>query len=151
MPACLQSTPIGPLLAVSNGAALTHLLPPQDPREAADDLCRAAAAAIDAFFAAGTPLPPLPCAPAGTPFQRRVWQALSAIPRGTTVTYAALAASLSLPRAARAVGQAVGRNPLLLLIPCHRVVAKDGPGGFLLSRAAKEMLLRMEGGNKADV
>jgi methylated-DNA-[protein]-cysteine S-methyltransferase len=67
--------------------------------------------------------------PAGTPFQLRVWHALLAIPAGQPATYGALAKRLG--TAARAVGQACGANPLPILIPCHRVVAANGLGGFI--------------------
>ncbi len=71
--------------------------------------------------------------PAGTPFQLRVWHALLAIPAGQPATYGALAKRLG--TAARAVGQACAANPLPILIPCHRVVAANGPGGFMHSAA----------------
>ena len=84
----------------------------------------------------------------GTAFQKKVWAALRAIPAGTTVTYARLAASLKRPKAARAVGGACGANPVPLIVPCHRVVAAQGGlGGFsgglhwkrkLLGREAEE-------------
>lgn len=70
----------------------------------------------------------LPLAPAGTPFQQRVWQAMRAIPRGRTLRYGELAAVLG--SSPRAVGQACGANRLPLVIPCHRVVAGRGLGGF---------------------
>jgi methylated-DNA-[protein]-cysteine S-methyltransferase len=75
----------------------------------------------------------LPLALEGTPFRRRVWDAIRAIPPGATRTYGQIAAELG--SSARAVGQACGDNPLPLLIPCHRVVAADGPGGFAHSGA----------------
>ena len=82
----------------------------------------------------------------GTPFQQAVWQALRAIPRGGTTSYAALASGLGLPRAARAVGAAVGRNPCSVIVPCHRVL---GTGGVLTGYAGglerKTALLRLEG------
>jgi methylated-DNA-[protein]-cysteine S-methyltransferase len=62
----------------------------------------------------------------GTPFQRRVWAALRRIPAGETTTYGALAAALGAPGAARAVGLACGRNPIAIVVPCHRVVGADG-------------------------
>jgi methylated-DNA-[protein]-cysteine S-methyltransferase len=71
--------------------------------------------------------------PAGTPFQLRVWHALMAIPAGQPATYGALAKRLG--TGARAVGQACGANPLPILIPCHRVVAASGLGGFMHSAA----------------
>lgn len=82
----------------------------------------------------------------GTPFQRQVWQALAEIPHGETRSYAWVAQRIGRPRAVRAVGQAVGSNPLGLLVPCHRVVASDGTlGGFGGDLKMKEDLLRLEG------
>lgn len=82
----------------------------------------------------------------GTPFQRSVWQALLSIPRGATVSYAELARRVGRPGAARAVGRAVGANPVPLLVPCHRVVASDGGlGGFGGGLPMKRALLRQEG------
>ncbi|MFD0667108.1 methylated-DNA--[protein]-cysteine S-methyltransferase [Ramlibacter sp. MAHUQ-53] len=82
----------------------------------------------------------------GTPFQARVWQALQAIPSGATVRYGDLAARLGVPAAARAVGAAVGRNPVSIVVPCHRVL---GVGGALTGYAGglerKTALLRLEG------
>jgi methylated-DNA-[protein]-cysteine S-methyltransferase len=63
---------------------------------------------------------------AGTPFQRKVWTALPAIPRGTTMTYGALAAQLDMPKAVRAVGHANGSNPISVVVPCHRLIGADG-------------------------
>jgi methylated-DNA-[protein]-cysteine S-methyltransferase len=87
--------------------------------------------------------------PHGTPFQLRVWHALMAIPAGQPTTYGALAKQLG--TAARAVGQACGSNPLPILIPCHRVVAANGLGGFMHSAAGapldvKTWLLQHERG-----
>lgn len=80
----------------------------------------------------------------GTPFQRRVWDALRAIPRGETRTYAQVAASIGSPRSARAVGGACGANPLALFIPCHRVVGAVGTGGYAWGVDRKEALLAAE-------
>ncbi len=68
--------------------------------------------------------------PAGTPFQRRCWEVARRIPRGRTLTYAEVAKRAGAPGAARAVGQAMRRNPLPLVVPCHRVVATGGLGGY---------------------
>ena len=82
----------------------------------------------------------------GTPFQRDVWQAIRSIPRGATISYAELARRVGRPGAARAVGQAVGANPIPLLIPCHRVAGSNGElGGFGGGLPMKRTLLRQEG------
>ena len=82
----------------------------------------------------------------GTPFQRSVWEGIRSIPRGATISYAELARRIGRPGASRAVGQAVGANPIPLLIPCHRVVgANGGLGGFGGGLPMKRALLRQEG------
>jgi len=80
----------------------------------------------------------------GTPFQQQVWQQLDHIPYGKTRTYGCLATAIGAPKAARAVGQALNSNPIALIIPCHRVVAAQGLGGFSGGVAIKEWLLRLE-------
>ncbi len=86
--------------------------------------------------------------PEGTPFQRRVWEATSAIPYGETRTYSEVARAVGAERAARAVGAALSANPIPILIPCHRVVRSDGlPGGYSPDPRIKEMLLRFEAEN----
>ena len=88
----------------------------------------------------------LPLAPQGTPFQRNVWQALAAIPFGQTISYATLAARVGRPTATRAVGAANGRNPLPIVLPCHRVIGADGSlTGFGGGLPTKQFLLRLEG------
>jgi len=82
----------------------------------------------------------LPLAPAGTPFQRAVWDQLLRIPYGETISYATLAERVGQPGASRAVGQANGANPIALIIPCHRVIGADGTltgygGGLPLKQA----------------
>jgi methylated-DNA-[protein]-cysteine S-methyltransferase len=81
-----------------------------------------------------------------TPFQSRVWQAARLIPYGETRSYAWVAGQIGKPQAARAVGQALGRNPLPVIIPCHRVLAADGGlGGFGGGMETKKFLLSLEG------
>lgn len=80
----------------------------------------------------------------GTPFQQHVWQLLHQIPFATTTTYGAIAKKLGNPKLARAVGQACNRNPLPIIIPCHRVLSESGLGGFAGGTAIKERLLAYE-------
>lgn len=80
----------------------------------------------------------------GTPFQHAVWDFLRTIPYGETVSYREVAEAVGHPNAYRAVGTAVGRNPLLLVNPCHRVVASDGIGGFAYGISMKQQLLLLE-------
>lgn len=87
----------------------------------------------------------LTLAPGGSEFQRQVWAALLRIPYGETRTYGDLARRLGREGAARAIGAASGANPLPLLIPCHRVVAADGLGGYSSGPALKRRLLTLEG------
>ena len=115
----------------------------------ADALAAGASAAwLDGYFAGEAPSPAcVPLAPAGTDFQRHVGEAMDAIPYGATRTYGHLTAVLrgaGVPASAQAVGGAVGRNPLLLIRPCHRVVAADGPGGYAAGSGAKAWLLAHE-------
>lgn len=87
----------------------------------------------------------LPRAAVGTPFQATLWAALAAIPRGTTTTYGALAASLGRPAAARAIGAANAANPLAIVVPCHRVVGADGSlTGYAGGTQRKRWLLAHE-------
>lgn len=118
--------------AIFTGEALTRLdfLPTDTPISAPPDgRVRHLAEELDAYWRNSTHEFDLLVAPAGTPFQLRVWHALMAIPAGQPTTYGALAKQLG--TAARAVGQACGANPLPILIPCHRVLAAKGLGGFM--------------------
>lgn len=86
----------------------------------------------------------LPLKPAGTAFQKAVWQALLEIPYGQTRTYGQIAAAVGNPNAARAVGLACNRNPVWIVIPCHRVVGKAGLTGYAGGLALKQQLLEIE-------
>ena len=114
-----------------------------------------AASWLDGYFAGEAPSPAaVPLAPAGTDFQKRVWEAMDAIPYGATRTYGHLAVTLrgaGIPASAQAVGGAVGRNPLLLIRPCHRVVAASGPGGYAAGGDAKAWLLAHEAATASSV
>ena len=105
-----------------------------------------AQAQLDAYFRGGLRTFALKLAPVGTPFQQRVWAALGAIAFGTTTTYRALATQLGNPLALRAVGLANGKNPLWIIVPCHRVIGSDGSlTGYAGGLARKALLLRHEG------
>lgn len=105
---------------------------------------------LDSYFSGSIPAPAAlpPLAPAGTPFQQAVWRLLQRIPYGHTTTYGHLAEQLrcgGIRAAAQAVGGAVGRNPISLLIPCHRVVGAAGTlTGYAAGLPAKTYLLRLE-------
>ena len=110
---------------------------------------------LDGYFAGEAPSPAtVRLAPAGTDFQKRVWEAMDAIPYGATHTYGHLTATLrdaGVPASAQAVGGAVGRNPLLLIRPCHRVVAATGAGGYAAGSGAKAWLLAHEAATASSV
>lgn len=114
-----------------------------------------AVAWLDGYFAGEDASPTtIPLAPEGTDFQRHVWEAMDAIPYGATRTYGHLAATMrgaGIPASAQAVGGAVGRNPLLLIRPCHRVVAATGPGGYAAGADAKAWLLAHEAATASPV
>ncbi|MCF3176070.1 methylated-DNA--[protein]-cysteine S-methyltransferase [Streptomyces sioyaensis] len=133
----LDGTPVGPLTLVAAGTALTGLYmtdqrhrPPQesfgDPADPGAPPFAAAIAQLRAYFRGELTTFDLPLTLRGTPFQRRVWAALCTIPYGETRSYGQLAEALGLPTAARAVGLANGRNPVGIIVPCHRVVGADG-------------------------
>ena len=109
-----------------------------------DECLRATCRWLDAYFAGSLPstLPPLQ--PHGTPFQQAVWRELLTIPYGATATYGNIARRIGC-RSAQAVGQAIGRNPIALLIPCHRVVSSKGTlTGYAYGIERKQWLLQLE-------
>ncbi len=145
------ASPLGPLHLVADGAALIGArLASQGPAEPArtgeDAVLARAREQLAEYFAGSRTAFDLPLAPRGTPFEREVWRALAAIPFGETTSYSALAAHLGRPGAARAVGAANGKNPIAIVIPCHRVVGARGAlVGYAGGLEAKAWLLRHEG------
>lgn len=108
-------------------------------------LLRRAAEELGAYFAGRRRDFTLPLDPRGSDFQRQVWQALRSIPYGQTRTYGQIAEQIGRRRAARAVGMANNRNPIAILIPCHRVIGSDGSmTGYAAGIAIKERLLALE-------
>lgn len=105
-----------------------------------------AARQLEAYFSDVRKTFHLPLAPKGTPFELEVWRRLCAIPCGETRTYGQIAGEIGRPQASRAVGRACGRNPLLIIVPCHRVVGAGGRlTGFAAGMDAKRYLLAIEG------
>jgi methylated-DNA-[protein]-cysteine S-methyltransferase len=104
-------------------------------------------AALTAYFHGEGSLPDIPLDLAGTPFQVKVWRALLEIPFGQTVTYGGLARRLGVKRGARAVGLAVGQNPIAIIVPCHRVLGSEGElRGYAYGLQRKKALLALESG-----
>ena len=146
-------TPIDRLVVASDGSAIVGVwmanAEPDDRRWAdrcgTDFLLDEARRQLVAYFAGRLRAFDVPLAPNGTDFQRRVWSALREIPFGTTVSYAELARRVSSAPAVRAVGAANGRNPIPIIVPCHRVIGSDGSlTGFGGGLPRKQWLLRHE-------
>lgn len=113
---------------------------------AADRILRDAREQLDAYFAGERTTFDLPLAAAGTPFQERVWEALRSIPFGHTTSYGEIAIRMGEPKAVRAVGAANGRNPIPIIVPCHRVIGANGDlTGFGGGIERKRWLLEHEG------
>ena len=148
------ATPLGPLLLArtANGLAGAwfagqkhHPEPLTAVRRPDDALLRRAAEQLLAYFAGESSGFDVPLDLHGTAFQRRVWAALRQIPTGRTLTYGEIARSIGSPSAVRAVGGAVGRNPLSVIVPCHRVVGTDGSmTGYAGGVERKRALLELE-------
>jgi methylated-DNA-[protein]-cysteine S-methyltransferase len=152
----VTDTPIGPLTLVADGPALVgiyfaeHRHQPDavtfGPRDSTDPVLVDAAGQLDEYFAGQRSSFDLELSPRGDTFQTRVWGRLRDIPYGETTTYGTIAAELGNVGMARAVGAAVGRNPLSIVVPCHRVVGKNGSlTGFAGGLDRKAALLELEG------
>ena len=145
-------SPVGDLRLTSDGEALTGLwLPPQmcndSHWEQADNLAifNSAKTWLECYFAGNPGAVEFPLSPAGTVFQRRVWEILLTIPYGQTTTYGAIAKQLGETMSAQAVGQAVGKNPISIIIPCHRCLGAKGQlTGYAGGIENKKWLLRHE-------
>jgi methylated-DNA-[protein]-cysteine S-methyltransferase len=146
-------TPIGRLLLVARGDALAGIYmedhagaPLNDAGWIQDEArFRRARAQLTEYFEGARTSFDVPMAPVGTPFQRRVWSALQAIPFAETITYGELARRVGSPGAARAVGRANATNPLSIVVPCHRVTGADGSlTGYAGGEERKRWLLEHE-------
>ncbi len=152
---CQVDTPWGPLLLAATAAGLAgawfegqahHPGPLAVPVQPGQLHLAQASAQLAAYFARPGSGFTVPLDPQGTAFQQQVWLALRAIPVGQGSSYGAIAQALGRPQAARAVGAAVGRNPLSIVVPCHRVLGRDGSlTGYAGGLPRKQALLRHEG------
>lgn len=135
------SSPLGKLLLTSNGEALTGLFTTWLAGDSAPEMTahwkqddapfREVCDQLRAYFEGEAMGFDVPMDPVGTPFQRKVWRELCAIPYGTVISYLELARRIGQPTASRAVGGANGKNPISIIVPCHRVIAADGTlGGY---------------------
>lgn len=150
----LDETPVGALLLAGDSGMLSEIrfLEPRQAFEAPPgwearrDPFRDAIRQLQAYFTRQLTEFRLPLAPQGTEFQRRVWSALGRVPFGRTASYGEIARQIGQPTASRAVGAANGRNPLPIVVPCHRVIGSDGSlTGFGGGLAIKRTLLQLEG------
>jgi methylated-DNA-[protein]-cysteine S-methyltransferase len=149
-------SPIGPLLVTAADGAITrlwmseqrHQVTQPDPSWVRDDDGFADVAdQLDAYFEGKRTSFDVRLAPAGTPFQREVWAALLTIPYGKTCSYGEIAAQIGRPGASRAVGLANGRNPISIIVPCHRVIGSTGTlTGYGGGLERKQWLLDLERG-----
>lgn len=148
-------SPVGQLKLVANETGLAAILWDNDPPgrvplgELTDDgdhpVLLQASRELQEYFAGQRRSFTVPLDPAGTHFQKRVWAALLTIPYGETRSYGELARQIGNPKAARAVGAANGKNPLSIIMPCHRAIGSNGAlTGFAAGLAAKRFLLTLE-------
>lgn len=153
---CRINTPLGPLTAAATQHGLAglwfdgqahHPGPLALPVWADHPLLAATARVLASYFDGGTAaLHDLPLDLHGTAFQQAVWQALQALPHGRTSTYGQIATAAGSPAAVRAAGAAIGRNPVSILVPCHRVLGRSGAlTGYAGGLPRKQALLRLEG------
>jgi methylated-DNA-[protein]-cysteine S-methyltransferase len=149
-----MDSPLGPICLTATDGGLTRVdfqngeRPVKSPLNDPDKggVLAAAVRQLQAYFDGTGQRFTVPLAPAGTAFQQRVWQALQQIPCGTTITYQELAYRVGSPKGARAVGSANGCNPIAIIIPCHRVLGRDGRlRGYAGGLCLKRRLLQHEG------
>ena len=140
------SSPIGILKITANDMVITGIESvSKKGKQHPNALTRHCADQLEAYFKRKNTHFSVPMEAIGTPFQKSVWTAMSTIPFGKTKTYAEIAQEIKKPKAVRAVGSACGKNPLLVTVPCHRVVGSHGGlGGFSAGIKNKKLLLAHE-------
>lgn len=149
----LYESPVGTLRIVTEDGALTELsLDSYEPpvsgaySEEETDLIRRVRCQLDEYFSSQRTSFDLPLSPKGTEFQKKDWAALQDIPYGQTCTYKDIAEAIGCPKGFRAVGLANNRNPIMIIIPCHRVIGSDGSlTGYAGGIHIKKYLLELEG------
>jgi len=153
----LYESPQGRMLLVADGEGLSGIyfdgqkyLPRVDPdwrRDACHAPLRQAKRELAEYFGGGRKRFETALAPEGTPFQQTVWKAISAVGFGKTITYSELALHAGFPGSARAAGAATGRNPISIIVPCHRIVGSNGSlTGYAGGLDRKRALLALESG-----
>lgn len=144
----IYQTAIGVLTLCEEKGCITAISPnyqPETGEEKETETIRRAHTQITEYLEGKRKIFDLPLAATGTEFQKRVWKALSEIPYGETRTYGEIAAAIGNPKAARAVGMANHRNPLMIVVPCHRVIGSNGKmTGYASGLDTKEFLLKLE-------
>lgn len=147
------NSPFGEILVAQSGRGLTHIRfalstkpePPLADWEYVEDMKSEAVRQIQAYFKGALKDFTIPLDLVGTPFQMKVWKTLLEIPYGQTISYAELARRIGQPKAIRAVGGANGKNPIPLVVPCHRVIGSDGSlTGYGSGIEIKSALLALE-------
>ena len=144
--ASIIETPMGPVYAEANANAITHVqFNHGGVAQFSNALLDRLRGELHEYFSGQRSDFSVPLAPAGTDFQKRVWAELQKIPHGQTISYEELARRIGKPTAQRAVAQANGANPICILIPCHRVISKNGGmGGYSAGLERKRFLLGLE-------
>jgi len=145
------SSPVGRLTVSATPVAIISIAWMDEPQGEPHALLIEARRQLEAYFERRLSHFDLPLMPAGSPFERRVWQAMRQIPYGQTRSYGELA--MEVGSAPRAIGRACGRNPIPIIIPCHRVLARNGLGGYSggSGLATKRRLLELERADPGDL
>ncbi|MCL1932587.1 MAG: methylated-DNA--[protein]-cysteine S-methyltransferase [Candidatus Azobacteroides sp.] len=143
------ASPVGILEIKADDQAIAGLRllknPPDSRQTSSNPLIKETCVQLDEYFAGKRQTFDLPLSPQGTDFQQTVWKQLQEIPYGQTISYSQLAKAIRHPKACRAVGSANGKNPIAIIIPCHRVIASDGGlGGYAYGIDVKKRLLDLE-------
>lgn len=143
------ASPVGVLGIADDGKGISRIFisngkTPEDTH-GKSDLIKLAASELDEYFSGKRKVFDVPISLKGTPFQVKIWHELLNIPYGETRSYGEIAAGIDSPRACRAVGMANNKNPIIIIVPCHRVIGKNGDlTGYAGGLAVKEFLLKLE-------